>query len=77
VLADCRRGRSLWRGQSQTTLIGPSDEALVTVMFSRANPKRTRVFARMISDPRYKRAVVAPSGLRWWTSRLSEARRLP
>lgn len=49
-------GSILWRGKFETTLIGPADEAW-DVMFIAQYPN-AHAFLQMISDPRYKRAVV-------------------
>ncbi|MGR3508950.1 MAG: DUF1330 domain-containing protein [Sulfitobacter sp.] len=55
VLADVG-GSILWRGQFEATLIGPGDEAW-DLMFIAQYPN-AHAFLRMISDPRYKLAVV-------------------
>ncbi|WP_372989815.1 DUF1330 domain-containing protein [Sulfitobacter sp.] len=55
VLADVG-GSIAWRGQFEATLIGPGDEAW-DIMFIAAYPN-AHAFLQMISDPRYKRAVV-------------------
>jgi uncharacterized protein (DUF1330 family) len=55
VLADVG-GSIIWRGQFETTLIGPSDEAW-DIMFIAHYPN-AHAFLEMISDPRYKQAVV-------------------
>ncbi len=55
VLADVG-GSIVWRGQFETTLIGPRDEAW-DIMFIAQYPN-AHAFLQMISDPRYKLAVV-------------------
>jgi|TARA_R110000850_G_scaffold3381_13_gene16190 uncharacterized protein (DUF1330 family) len=55
VLADVG-GSIAWRGQFEATLIGPGDEAW-DIMFIAAYPN-AHAFLQMISDPRYKLAVV-------------------
>jgi uncharacterized protein (DUF1330 family) len=55
VLADVG-GSIAWRGQFETTLIGPAHEAW-DIMFIAHYPK-AHAFLQMISDPRYKLAVV-------------------
>ncbi|WP_339762634.1 DUF1330 domain-containing protein [uncultured Sulfitobacter sp.] len=55
VLADVG-GSIAWRGQFETTLIGPRDEAW-DIMFIAHYPN-AHAFLQMISDPRYKLAVV-------------------
>ncbi|SFS66389.1 Uncharacterized conserved protein, DUF1330 family [Sulfitobacter marinus] len=55
VLADVG-GSIIWRGQFEATLIGPSDEAW-DIMFIAHYPN-AHAFLQMISDPRYKQAVV-------------------
>ncbi len=55
VLADVG-GSIVWRGQFETTLIGPSDE-MWDVMFIAHYPT-AHAFLQMIADPRYKLAVV-------------------
>ena len=49
-------GSIAWRGQFEATLIGPGDEAW-DIMFIAAYPN-AHAFLQMISDPRYKLAVV-------------------
>ena len=44
-----------WRGQFETTLIGPGDEAW-DLMFIAAYPN-AHAFLQMLADPRYKEAV--------------------
>jgi len=55
VLADVG-GTIAWRGQFEATLIGPGDEVW-DVMFIAQYPN-AHAFLQMISDPRYKLAVV-------------------
>lgn len=55
VLADVG-GSILWRGQFEATLIGPSEE-IWDLMFIAQYPN-AHAFLQMISDPRYKLAVV-------------------
>tara|TARA_R110002074_G_scaffold129183_2_gene270137 strand:+ start:836 stop:1267 length:432 start_codon:yes stop_codon:yes gene_type:complete len=55
VLADVG-GSILWRGQFEATLIGPSEETW-DLMFIAQYPN-AHAFLQMISDPRYKLAVV-------------------
>lgn len=55
VLADVG-GSITWRGQFETILIGPADEAW-DIMFIAHYPN-AHAFLQMISDPRYKLAVV-------------------
>lgn len=55
VLADVG-GSIVWRGQFETTLIGPRDEAW-DIMFIAQYPN-AHAFLQMISAPRYKLAVV-------------------
>ncbi|EEB84995.1 DUF1330 domain-containing protein [Roseobacter sp. GAI101] len=55
VLADVG-GSIAWRGRFETTLIGPGDEAW-DIMFIAHYPN-AHAFLQMISDPRYKLAVV-------------------
>lgn len=48
-------GSIAWRGQFETTLIGPGDE-MWDLMFIAHYPN-AHAFLQMISDPRYKQAV--------------------
>ena len=67
-------GSILWRGNFESTLIGPADEAW-DVMFIAAYPT-AHAFLAMISDPAYQRAVVhRQAAVR--TSRLIRSAPLP
>ena len=54
VLSDVG-GSIAWRGEFETTLIGPGDEAW-DLMFIAAYPN-AHAFLQMLADPRYKEAV--------------------
>lgn len=49
-------GQVIWRGQFQTTLIGPADEAWDAVFIARY--PTAHAFLAMVTDPDYQRAVV-------------------
>lgn len=67
-------GHITWRGQFDTTLIGPDDEVW-DVMFIAHYPT-AHAFLQMISDPEYQRAVVHRQAA-VKTSRLTRSKGLP
>jgi uncharacterized protein (DUF1330 family) len=67
-------GSILWRGQFDTTLIGPSDEDW-DLMFIAAYPS-ANAFLAMITDPDYQKAVVHRQAA-VATSRLTRSAPLP